>query len=857
MTQHPIRRLLALLLCGLTVSLAGADDSRDRARLAVLNEENWDRLVPRGKEVDAIYGDVVIRNGQLTAVIAQPVATRNANMTVRDVAGALIDLTSREFQSDQLSAFYPGGKSFPYRDWSIILPDGSEQDVQDDSSRGGRTVAVRVEAAGGDRRPAVSVTYRLRAGRPYLEVVTRFTNQTDRSLPVTLSDMIRADGGKEEMVKSPNGVHEIYTIDDRYWQQAYGFTANGMRIESDSSSRESTLKYQDQEGSSRVELSPGETYTLSRRLFAGRTLMHVHAAQKGKTSVPVALTVQDSARVGLRNATLEFLQQGEPFGAARADVRGNLVVPLVAGTYTVTVSQNGHVLDASMPLRIDDETDQRQTLAIGDYQPGTVVARITDERGEGVPCKIELTPQDETPLPDFGPETAEFAVRNLRYAPRGRFRQSLHPGTYDVIVSRGPEYDAIFTEVVVKPGEVTTIAGTLVRSVDTTGWISSDFHSHSSPSGDNTGSQLGRVLNLVCENIEFAPCTEHNRIDTYSPHIERLGIGKFLGTCTGMELTGQPLPLNHQNVFPLHHHPHHQDGGGPVTDTDPEKQIERIALWDNRSEKLIQQNHPDVGWLFYDKDGDGQPDGGYERSLGLIDVMEIHPISTVIRRLPFMEAGGKQYNNRMLNWLQLLNQGRRIPGVVNTDAHYNYHGSGWLRNWFESPTDDPADVKTIDVVHASEHGHLVMSNGPFLEVRAQSSKSDKSFTAGDDMTASDGTVNLHIKVQCPNWHDVNRVFVLVNGRLQPEHDFRRETHSALFHDDTVKFDESISLSLESDAHVIVVAAGEGLELGPVCGPAAGSQEPTAVTNPIYVDVDGGGFRPNHDTLGHPLPVKAN
>jgi hypothetical protein len=30
--------------------------------------------------------------------------------------------------------------------------------------------------------------------------------------------------------------------------------------------------------------------------------------------------------------------------------------------------------------------------------------------------------------------------------------------------------------------------------------------------------------------------------------------------------------------------------------------------------------------------------------------------------------------------------------------------------------------------------------------------------------------------------------------------------------------------------------------------------PIAYTNPIYVDVDGKGFEPNGDTLGHPLPV---
>jgi hypothetical protein len=39
------------------------------------------------------------------------------------------------------------------------------------------------------------------------------------------------------------------------------------------------------------------------------------------------------------------------------------------------------------------------------------------------------------------------------------------------------------------------------------------------------------------------------------------------------------------------------------------------------------------------------------------------------------------------------------------------------------------------------------------------------------------------------------------------------------------------------------------------GSPAAAHEPTAVTNPIYVDVDGDGFQANKDTLDHPLPVK--
>ncbi|MFM7130365.1 MAG: hypothetical protein ACKO0V_13520, partial [bacterium] len=67
----------------------------------------------------------------------------------------------------------------------------------------------------------------------------------------------------------------------------------------------------------------------------------------------------------------------------------------------------------------------------------------------------------------------------------------------------------------------------------------------------------------------------------------------------------------------------------------------------------------------------------------------------------------------------------------------------------------------------------------------------------------------------------------------------------------------LELTLNGDAHIIAVAAGEGLKLGPVMGPDWGKQAPAAVSNPVYVDVDGNSFKPNKDTLGHPLPVKFN
>ena len=55
--------------------------------------------------------------------------------------------------------------------------------------------------------------------------------------------------------------------------------------------------------------------------------------------------------------------------------------------------------------------------------------------------------------------------------------------------------------------------------------------------------------------------------------------------------------------------------------------------------------------------------------------------------------------------------------------------------------------------------------------------------------------------------------------------------------------------------MIVAAIGEGLTLGPVMGPNYGGKlPPVAVSNPIFIDVDGGGFKPNGDLLDVPIAI---
>lgn len=833
-----------------------------KASAVILDKQNWDAYTPQGKEVDAIYGDAVLANSYLTAVIANPVATRNANMTVRNVGGCLIDLTANDHSSDQLSCFYPLQRKYTFGGLSISQSH-SESDV-DGHKKSVSNAEVTTTAKDDKSGIEIHQKYSLDDQQRYLTVTTKFVNTGAKAVKLHLEDDLRADSGKENMPYKPNGVSDMHWFADQYWGQAYAIVPqNGWMVKSNSNARTQQLAYQNAEHpKSEMQLAAGQSFELVRRIYPGRDLIEVQANRQrdlGQKLSQVEITVRNATNHGIAHAQITISNDGTIQGTARTDEHGKLKLALPAGNYKATAEVLGEKLlkDAPIAFEVKSNVDTAQAVNLDllKWNPGNVAAHITDEHGKPIACKVEFGTRRGVAKPYFGPETADFAVMNLRYAAHGEFQQELAPGTYHVTISHGPEYDAIETDLKIESGKTAQLTGKLIRSVKTPGWVSSDFHSHSSPSGDNTGSQLGRVLNLVAEHIEFAPCTEHNRIETYEPEIAFLKIKDAISTISGMELTGSPLPLNHQNVFPMIYKPRTQDGGGPVTDPDPTVQIKRLLEWDNHSDKLIQQNHPDIGWLFYDKNGDQKPDGGYEGSLGVMDVMEIHPIDMVTTFKPTAKDYGRESTNQMFAWLQLLNQGYRIPGVVNTDAHYNYHGSGGLRNWVQSSTDDPAKIDAMEMVHASEQGRLIMSNAPYLEFNVREAGQEKSVVAGQDLAAKSRKIQVKVRVQCPNWTDVNRVLLLVNGRPHKVHDYKKANHADKFQAGTVKFDQVMELELERDAHVIAVTVGEGLKLGHVQGPQWGTQMPAAVSNPVFVDVDGNGFQANKDTLDFPLPVK--
>ena len=830
-------------------------------------------IPPVGKETDWIIGDHVLRNDRIVAVVAKPDPTRHANMTVRNVGGCIIDLSERGRQNDQLSAFYPGANAFQYAFTGVSAEEAdtegrSSQDAADSHAINvrGRRVEFRVSAAQTETTPQAEVTYALADGDEFVTVTSRYTNTSAAPLMFEPKDMIRAD---RTFTSGADSAANLVWWDDEWFGQAYGILAVEPAIRHDAAKAKATRQPRDAVRYATTAppsdaLVAGASITHVRRLFPAASLLAARAVALRMAGAAVAetrVTVDDGAGP-VPAAFVRVLSGTVSFAGGRTDAMGNLTVtlPTVAGDWQLVVSDPAR---GEKRLAVDPTAPLPAVTQVALPRAGLVAARVTDERGGPLPCKVQFRARrpdaanagDKAAAdPHFGPDSADTAVKNIRYSHDGVFRQEIAPGDYDVTISHGPEYDAVITRISVERGGETALAASLRRVVDTTGWVSGDFHSHSTPSGDNTSSQLGRVQNLLCEQIEFAPCTEHNRISTYTPHLKSLGVEHLMATCSGMELTGSLLPVNHQNAFPLVHKPHTQDGGGPTVDNaSPVTQIERLAMWDEGSDKLIQMNHPNLVQVLGDADVNGTPDTGFEGMFGFVDVMEVHPPHEIFLSPPPRDDPRKP-TSPVFTWMQMLNLGYRIPGVVNTDAHYNFHGSGFLRNYIASPTDDPAAIDTATMVRASERGRIVMTNGPFLTVRAAAVAGTPATAGpGDAISDDDGEVVLTVRVQCPNWLDVDRVQVFVNGRPVPEGNFTRRENAGLFSKDVVKFAHVFPLRLDRDAHLIVATIGEGSTLGVVMGPEHAATKPVAVTNPIFVDVKGDGFTPNGDLLGLPIP----
>ncbi len=806
---------------------------RDRAEALQISRENADQM-PAGKEADGLPGDFVLRNGKIHALVSGAQPFRRANMATEYdsvLQGCLYDLDLRDAGNDQLTALRPGGEA-GYLSHVAIIEDGA----------GSAAVLEAVRTAALGKGLYSRHEYRLEPGWQFLLVTSSYRN--DSQQPVALAPAPIWKGLANEQI-----VHGIMLGDsiDPFDKRAYAVaSADAANMPQETS------------------LEPGEERTFRIRIAVGDSPLAAYgvlAAERGPTG-GVEGTVTDTAGKPAIHGALAVSVDGE-WVPQYPDSQGRFAFRLPAGDYDVQFRDIGREL-AEKTISVQGGRTTRLDMQVSPASAVNVVIRDAD--GDPSPGKVQFIGVDGTETPDFGTDYRAHGGNHQYQTHDGRVTQQVPPGSYLLRVTRGPEHDLVERRVDVNPAQTVEVEVALQRTVDTTGWISADYHAHSTPSGDNYCSTRDRIINFAAEHIEFAPTTEHERLYDWSSQIERLGLSAKLSTVPGIELTGSGT---HFNAFPFEPDPLAQNGGAPLWHFDPRINAitlrnwgtptlrggsrfdpslnarKRIELFGGGPDRWVQVNHPDVGSVFFDRNRDGVEDGGFAGLEKLIDAAETWS-AEILNLSPRYNT--QEGPNRTFGWLQMLNQGRRVWCVAVSDAHRVFgNGVGGWRTYVPSSTDSPGEIDHAEIVRNSKAGRMMITNGPFLEV-----------TAADGMpigstVIAEGAVELQVRVQTPNWMEIDRVQILVNGRQPQPYDFRKSERPGMFREGVVNFDETVEVALQQDAHLIVVAIGEGsnIEAGWGLNPY-GQMHPVAYTNPIFIDVGRDGFEHNGDTLGHPL-----
>lgn len=809
------------------------------------------QLLPRGKEADGNIGDFLLRNDRVEAVISANLPLRRANMSTFYGAdgitpGCLYDLTLRGSNNDQITVFTPAQQQGAVS-WVRLLPAKEEVAVE---------CVVTAESGGGISRRHV---YSLRDGWQGIKVTTTLKNETGTPLKTAFQDRWT------NFVKTgvaPNGILWADSVDPA---DHCGYAVGPLEDPSGALKRPPG------------ELQPGESVTYTRFLGVGTSPAAAVGAvclQQG-ASAKLEGFIQDaegrpltSGAVYLRPlfAVLAPMPTGGKPGSNNPDSNGRLAgiaypdkngrfeCHLPPGRYKVTTTAPGRA-DIVSEIDAPAHATVRSDVKLG--PAGSVLVDVLDEGGVSLPCKAQFLAQAGTEPVNLGPDQRAHGCRDQYHSEKGRFEVALPPGRYKVIVTRGIEYSHIEQTVEITAGRPVQVQGVLKRLVDTRGWVSADYHNHTTQSGDNVCGIADRLINLAAEHIEFAPTTEHNRIFDWRPEIKRLGLETFLQTVVGLENTGKG---EHFNSFPFEPVPFTQDAGAPVWNQDPRITALTLREWQKTEpDRWLQINHPNIHSSFFENRGTGDKEGGFAGLVRMIDGYETQngSGSRILDGVPFHIGRGPQGGetvvwNREFLWLQMLNQGRRTAAVAVMDAHSVFgNGCGGWRMYMPSASDEPSKIDWRENARAAKAGCSYLTTGPFLQVTTQNGD-----RPGATVRAEGGSVTLKVAVQCTDWIEIDRVQVLVNGRAPAEFNFTKALHPTLFKDGVLKFERDIQVPLKEDAHLIVVACSEHADLQTGFGSSSQSaNRPLAYNNPIYVDVDGNGFQPNGDMLGFPQSGK--
>jgi hypothetical protein len=508
---------------------------------------------------------------------------------------------------------------------------------------------------------------------------------------------------------------------------------------------------------------------------------------------------------------------------------------LLPGIYKVQVN----FFPATVEEMTEVKPDKENVLTLRNPRLGSVAIKIRNANGEAVLGKVTFLGLAPTKSPYFQPDNPVETGRgwegfkNSCFPDEKGLAVRLPVGTYLASASRGPEYSVDQRVIEVVRDENREIVFVIDRVVETPGLIALDPHIHTTKS-DGSPSIPERIKSVIGEGIEVLVATDHNTITDYSAALKKLGLNGELAVLPGCEVTTPDVI--HYNTYPMEIRPD-EPGNGAIDSTGDTAEPLFKASREKDPGAIIQVNHPRAGSL------------GYFNNFSLDQESAATALPELDTGFDILEVlnGPYYYSSNQAaieDWFHLLNRGYYFPIVGSSDSHGIDRGEpGYSRTYVQYSGAGAERLDQAALLQAIRKGRAFATNGPIISLLVNGQ-----FAMGDLLRAPGGKVNLKLEVTGAPWVAVNEVRLILNGQRRIIFPVHAEAKSIR------KFEQEISLTLHEDTSICLEAIGKTTLFPVLQSPSrTGDLEdgtlPYALTNPVFVDVDGNGrYEP-------PLPEK--
>jgi len=773
-------------------------------------------------------GDVLLANDKVRVVIQQP--TRTISPT--PYGGAIIDadLVRPEGQPGRdefgkMSPIYAFGRTPAVRKVEI-LEDGSKGGYAIVAATGEDAVndyinvtnvlteylgEVQLRSDPNAALPLLVTTYYvLSPGETRVRVLSAYCNQGRTPITTMTGDLLES-GGETEIFNPQGCANGVGVpgclIDPMTWfgyqarDVAYGYRAYAFRdrktvttnamlnvagvaaVMADGRDRDGLLSWTStsREPVGAFGILPAEPRLFLRDFFIEPDLARVQATLltlDGAAKSRLDVTVLDAAGQPVPAGRIAVVgaESSRPVALAIADAQGKARFDVPVGNYRVSTGAYGTALenptDVSAPSTGEAQVTVRQgasrtlTVTVRDPFMQPLTAKVI------VKCPSGICPNELSKLrPFFDVDAMPSELQAVEFVPAsGTLQLSLPPGTYEVFVTRGPEYSA-FPDTFPTRGQavdLTTSDGaltaTLAQVVDTTGWISADLHVHAVGSPDSDVPNAARVASFAAEGVDVMVSTDHDFVTDFGPVVRDLGLSSTMATLIGCEVT--PFDYGHQQAFPVT--VREGPGGGAFDWAGGDGASLRLdQLYGGLREAypgvVLQMNHPR---------------GGQGSSLTQLKVdtargtsaanpatfrMDPSPAATAndtgLFSLDFDAIelmNGTSASLAVANdWMTFLSRGwvKTATGVSDTHSRHSTTG-GYGRTWLYLGDDaTPARFSPGAFVTAMKQRRAIGSSGPFVTMSAKRADGQgRTAAIGETLSVAANTpVELTVTVQAPEW----------------------------------------------------------------------------------------------------------